>query len=389
MNDVPLCCNQCWNKLDGKAFKTSCDHCFCEPCADATFSNRNRRCSCCNLEVTSVLEFQVVGTPILDDQLTDVRSTLQAIACANGACFLDNWVSSLHRFERNQLAAWGSRQGHLSQNSLAQAEQREKELGDRELQARQLLISLEHENDQLRKDKENFQRGVGDLQSALEERTRQAENWRAMYEALKSGGRVSIPPPSSSMSAAPSSSSLRKTLPRSDDPPPMSGSRGLFENYRYNQDAEDNGSSNKQHRPLRERSGEYDDDAIADRRGNSRFSFPPPARAETFSSSSSSSLRAPSMPPPLPQTPSSYPSRSNSLPPARPPTRDTLTSLLNRSVVPRTASSTSAFRPPSSQQDAPVRSSFFSSSSLRAMSPNVNSNLHHQRGRLSQGGMLH
>lgn len=38
MNDVPLCCNQCWNKLDGKAFKTSCDHCFCEPCADATFS---------------------------------------------------------------------------------------------------------------------------------------------------------------------------------------------------------------------------------------------------------------------------------------------------------------------------------------------------------------
>lgn len=336
-----------------------------------------------------MLEFQVVGTPILDDQLTDVRSTLQAIACANGACFLDNWVSSLHRFERNQLAAWGSRQGHLSQNSLAQAEQREKELGDRELQARQLLISLEHENDQLRKDKENFQRGVGDLQGALEERTRQAENWRAMYEALKSGGRVSIPPPSS---AAPASS-LRKTLPRSDDPPPMSGSRGLFENYRYNQDAEDGGNggggSNKQHRPLRE----YDDDAVADRRSsNNRFSFPPPARAETFSSSSSSSLlRAPSMPPPLPQTPSAYPSRSNSLPPARPPTRDTLTSLLNRSVVPRTASSASAFRPPSSQQDAPVRSSFFSSSSLRAMSPNVNSNLHHQqqRGRLSQGGMLH
>jgi len=315
--------------------------------------------------VTGLLEFQVVGAPILDEQLTEVRSTLLAVACANGASSLDSWLAGLHRFERIQLTLWGSRQGQAAQDALRESEERERTLGERELQSRQMVAQLEHECEQVRKERDQAQRGVQDLQTALEERSRQADNWRAMYEALKNGGRVPIPSAPHNASGASNRIPLLPSaggtggpnkMLRASEPTPGSVASGGFQLPQLPGSTFNAGVGSSYGGP---------DNAAGRMRSSSTLSNDP-SHAGGFDAYNRG-----------------FTMRSNSLP-IRPPTRDSLASLLNRSVVPRTSApggnNGGGFRPPSSsslgppppalqQLHDPVRSTFFAPASLRAMSP--------------------
>lgn len=284
----------------------------------------------------------------------DVKSTLQAIACANGASSLDAWVSNFHRFERIQIALWGTKQGQASQDALKEAEERERALSERELQTRQVLAQLEHECDQVKKERDHAQRGVSDLQSALDERSRQADNWRAMYEALKTGGRVTIPSSqpqqqsSSSKLLVPSNTGNGRLPSNGGAGPDLGGGGGMGLN--------------------RMRTG-------------SMMSVDSIGSDQSFRSSSNAS----------------FPIRSNTLPihnntTVRPQTREALDALLSRSIAPSAQrNSLPTYRPtsgiglgngsmmsrqgqggggPLPLQD-PIRSTFFAPASLRAMSPSM------------------
>lgn len=313
----------------------------------------------------NVLEFQVVGAPILEDQLTDVKSTLQAIATANGACSLDSWMSNLHRFERIQISLWGSRQGQESTDAVREAESRERQASERELANRQILASVEHECEQLRKERDSAQKGVQDLQSALDERSRQAENWRTMYESLKSGGRVTMPPPMS-LTSMPVSRSLtlasnhansnfgnNAKIMRTSQPASLPGG------HHYSHGSQEN--------MIPENSYGFSNGADVGG-GMSRFRSSSIMSGDSNVSGASHGgvdMRG-------------IPTRSHTTNPIlqRPPTRDQLSSLLNRSIVPRTQNSfTSNGRslgpPPSHppQLSEPVRSTFFTPAALRAASP--------------------
>ena len=52
---------------------------------------------------SDIMEFQLVGARIPEDQLVEVRSTLQAIASANGTTMLEAWMQNIRQFDREQL----------------------------------------------------------------------------------------------------------------------------------------------------------------------------------------------------------------------------------------------------------------------------------------------
>jgi hypothetical protein len=106
-NDT-LVCNACWTKISEKAFRTSCDHCFCAKCeASEVLLQRDRVCPLCSKKLHSqqnddVVEFQVVGGPVLDSQLVELKSMMLAVAFANGNSFFLSFIQSIHAFEKVQ-----------------------------------------------------------------------------------------------------------------------------------------------------------------------------------------------------------------------------------------------------------------------------------------------
>jgi len=335
-----------------------------------------------------------VGTPILDEHLTDVRSTVQAIACANGASSLDSWVAGYHRFERLQLSLWGSRQGQISSDSLREAEERERALSEQELQARQLIASLEHECEQIRKERDNAQRGVQDLQTAVEERSRQADNWRAMYESLKSGGRVTVPTNATSINTAPINSNQQQprlqSLSLGYNPNKMMRTdQSLTPSYQGHYDAPrftgQDGRRSPSQPPASSGGGGLGRFQPTNNFGGGNDGSGGANRARSGStmggndSHSSHNSNDGFMRNGFAQ------SRSNTLPP-RPPTKESLSSLLNRSIAPRTSSISTGSFPTNNRipLQEPVRSTFFAPASLRAVSPAV-----HMQQQRHGGGMLY
>jgi len=142
------------------------------------------------------MEFQLVGARIPEDQLVEVRSTLQAIASANGTTMLEAWMQNIRQFDREQLVfaaglfAWrGPRLRAMPDaNTAAHFErqasdvQRDVEMRDQQWAQRlqtsdQNAAELERQLEQARNEREHDTRALREAQAALEERSRQVSRF--------------------------------------------------------------------------------------------------------------------------------------------------------------------------------------------------------------------
>ena len=139
-----------------------------------------------------MFEFQVVGAPILDSQLADLKCMMLAVGVANGVLFLEHFVHSLHSFEKAQLSARALRLESSARKAAREHEERQEVWTNEQLQQQYAIETLERKFEQQHKELSSALQANEEMQSALEERTRQADNWKAMYESLKADGSLAV-----------------------------------------------------------------------------------------------------------------------------------------------------------------------------------------------------
>ena len=178
---MDLLCNQCSGRLANKAYRfAACDHVACERCVGEwtrAGSGAAARCGACGAGVDlrrGRVAFQVVGGAIPEDQLSDVQSTLLAVAVANGGGALDTIAADLRRFERAQVA-WNSTA--QTQRAQRQLESAEREWAQRDAHTREQFIELQQHADTLKRE----------LTVAVRSLARTTPRWIAQLPMLLAG----------------------------------------------------------------------------------------------------------------------------------------------------------------------------------------------------------
>jgi hypothetical protein len=106
MTSICLSCNICHNFVDGIAYRTSCAHFFCPPCAKTSFQNDSFCPVCnCNLSNGDVVELTIgiPSVPLMDSLFQNALQNTSWEKIVNNIDRISLGVIELNKFITSQL----------------------------------------------------------------------------------------------------------------------------------------------------------------------------------------------------------------------------------------------------------------------------------------------
>ena len=180
-------CNKCINgSLDGKCYRTKCNHILCESCACRAF-DKGSACPVCNLKLFDgdVKELMIGITPLpLHDSMfqTAFQSTSWPTVLENSFQVVCGSME-VSLFVQHQLYQEVMRRCEENADLASHVDTLHAEKNRLELQYRSEFTSMEHKIRELEHSIQSREKELRDIKEAYVEKTRKCEAWEKVYTA--------------------------------------------------------------------------------------------------------------------------------------------------------------------------------------------------------------